>query len=79
MTRPNKCRTDGTLTRGDTLYIFEINSPTVHPKICIFSAGQNKKMSVRYRGDETEREKAEIFITANNLVRDLGIAVKAID
>lgn len=47
-----------------------------HPKINIFSGGEDGKLSVRYRGDESEEEKAEIFIAGQGLVRDLAIAVK---
>lgn len=50
-----------------------------HPRINIFSAGKDKKLSVRYRGDETETEKAEVYHVGLGLVRDLAIAVKAVD
>jgi len=51
----------------------------VHPKMCIFSAAADKKLGVRYRGDETEVEKVDIFMIGQCLVRDLAIAVKASD
>lgn len=46
-----------------------------HPKICVFLAGADKKLSVNYRGDETEEEKSQVFFIGNSLVRDLDIAV----
>jgi len=50
----------------------------VHPKICVYMATADKKLSIKCRGDETEREKAQFYITGAHLMRDLEIAVRVV-